>query len=89
MSNSLLELGNGLSIGIEVADAVPLAIEVTVTLKSIVAVNRDEKLDAIVMGLCHEVVKPVQNSIVPVIRTCALQAIEAVDGRALCIARLA
>ncbi|KAI6762523.1 hypothetical protein HG530_008503 [Fusarium avenaceum] len=59
MSNSLLELFNGLGIGIEVAGTVPLAVEVFVTLKSIIAVDGDKELDAIVMGLCHEVVKPV------------------------------
>lgn len=59
MSNSLLELGNGLGIGIKVTSAVILAIKVTVALQSIVAVDGDKQLDAVAMGLCHEIVKPV------------------------------
>jgi hypothetical protein len=83
VGDTILELANSFTVGVKVAGTVPCPVEATVVFKSIIAVNRNEKLDTMVMGLDHKVVESVQDSIIPIIGARALQTFEVVDRRSL------
>lgn len=59
MGNPLLEISDCIAIGVEITGAIPLPIKVVRSLESIVAVNGDEKLDAIAVRLNHEGIQAV------------------------------
>lgn len=86
--DALLELADGTGVRVEVACAVPLPIEVGVRLQSVEAVERNEQLNAVFVGVDHEVVEPGQDGLVPVVWVIALQGRVRADGRSLLIARL-
>ena len=65
MSNAVLKVPNGIGVGVEVSSTIPLPVEIFVALESVIAVDRDEKLDAIAVRLDHELVKAVQHSVIP------------------------
>lgn len=89
MGNPLLEVRNGISICVEITGTIPLPIKVVRSLESIVAVNGDEKLDAIAVRLYHEGIQAVEHGIIPFIGVRALKAIEGVDWGSLHSSRLA
>lgn len=89
MGNPLLEVLNCIAVSVEVAGTIPLPIEVIRGLKSIVAMDGDEKLNTIAVRLHHEVIQAVQHGIIPVIRTTPLKTIEGIDWSSLHSPRLA
>lgn len=89
MGNPLLEISNGIAIGVEITSTIPLSIEVIRSLESIVAVDGDEKLDAITVRLDHEGIQAVQHGIIPCIRVRPLKTVEGVDRGPLHSSRLA
>lgn len=50
--------------------------------------ERNEQLNAVFVGVDHEVVEPGQDGLVPVVWVIALQGRVRADGRSLLIARL-
>lgn len=89
MRNTLLEVLNGIAIGVKVTGTIPLPVEVVRSFQGVVAVDGDEKLDTIAVCLHHEDVEAVQHSIIPVTWVTALEAVEGVDWGSLDSSRLA
>lgn len=89
MRNTLLEVLNGIAIGVKVTGTIPLPVEVLRTFQGVVAVDGDEKLDTIAVCLHHEGVETVQHSIIPVAGATALETIEGVDWGSLDSSRMA
>jgi hypothetical protein len=89
MSNAVFELADSVRVGVEVTCPIPLPVKVTVGLEGVVAVNGDEKLDALGLSFHHELVQAVQYGVVIFGRRAALKRGKAVDRRSLPSARLA
>jgi hypothetical protein len=56
-----------------------LSIEVSVALQSVVAVEGDDKFDAVASCIVHEVIEEVENFVVPAFGSVAFEAGVAVD----------
>ena len=65
MVNAVLELGNRIFVCVEVSSAIPLPVEVFFALQRIVAVDGNQKLDAVAMCFDHEFIETVEDSVVP------------------------
>lgn len=65
MGNAVLEVGDSMGIGVEVSGAVPLAVKVRVGRQRIVAMDRDQQLDAVLVRLVHDVVEAVEDGVIP------------------------
>ena len=89
VGNPVFKVFDGFGVGVEVASAVPIPIKILVTFKSVVAVNRNQKLDAIAVCLDHELVETVQHSVVPRAGRVSLKFTERIYGRAFGSLRLA
>lgn len=87
--NALLKVPDCLAVGVEVARAVPLAVEIALALERIVAVQRDQQLDAVLVRLHHDLIQALQDRVVPSRGLVALQSRERVNLCAFCVARLA
>jgi hypothetical protein len=59
MGDTILELADGIRVLVEVSSAVVLSVEVPVSLKGVIAVDRDRELDAVAVRLHHKVVKTI------------------------------
>jgi len=88
MSDPILEVLDGVAVSIEVPGSVPFPVEVDICCEGVVTVDRHKQLDAVAMGVGHEVIQPIQNSVVPTSRATAFKAIEAIDRSALDSPRL-
>lgn len=89
MVNSIFEVSNNIAIGVKVTSAVLLAIEVAVTLECIVAVDRYQQLNAVIVGLRHESIESIEDSVVICLRQVPFKAWERVDRCAFGSSRLA
>jgi hypothetical protein len=83
MCDAILVVANSFGAAVKVASAVIHAIEILLTFQSVVAVERDDELDAIALGIVHEVVQSVEHLIVPGFGCIALEVGIAVYRRAL------
>jgi hypothetical protein len=83
MCDAILVVANSFGAAVKVAGAVIHAIEILLTFQSVVAVERDDELDAIALGIVHEVVQSVEHLIVPGFGCIALEVGIAVYRRAL------
>jgi hypothetical protein len=59
MGNTILELADGIRVRIEITSTVGFSVEVLVSFKGVVAVDRDRKLDAVAMRFDHKLVKTI------------------------------
>jgi len=89
VGDTVFVVANGFRATVEVTSTVVLSVEVPLAFQSIVAVERDDELDAIPLRVVHDVVQAVQDFIVPSLRSVALEAGKAVDRCALLWRRLA
>jgi hypothetical protein len=64
MGDAVLVVAQSLGVGVEVADTVVLSVKVSVAFESVVAVERNDELDAVAMGVVHEVVQLVEDAVV-------------------------
>jgi hypothetical protein len=83
MGNAIFEVGDGIAVGVEIASTVPLSIEIAITFEGVVAVDRNEELDAVAMRFHHEFIEATQNGVVPRCGYIALEAIKGINGSAL------
>jgi hypothetical protein len=74
MGDAVLVVAQGLCVGVEIANAVVLSVKVSVAFESVVAVERDDELDAIAFGVVHEVIQTVEDGIVVFGRSVAFEA---------------
>jgi hypothetical protein len=64
MGDAVLVVAQSLCVGVEVADTVVLSVKVSVAFEGVVAVERNDELDAVAMGVVHEVVQFVEDGVV-------------------------
>jgi hypothetical protein len=88
MGNTVLELIDGIRVRIEITSTVGFPVEVLVSLKGVVAMDRDGKLDAVAMRFDHKLVKTIQDSVVVDRWRISLKTRETVDLSALSISGL-
>ena len=74
MSDAVLVVAQSLCVCVEVAGTVVLPVEVSVALEGVVAVERNDKLDPVALGVVHEVVQAVENGVVVFARRVAFEA---------------
>lgn len=78
MRDAVLEVANRIGIRVEISRAVPAAVEVRVRFKGVVTVDGDEKLDTVLVCFDHDIVKTVEDCVVPVAWAGVLEAREGV-----------
>jgi hypothetical protein len=74
MGHTVLVVAQSLCVCVEVAGAVVLPVEVSVAFEGVVAVERNDKLDPVALGVVHEVVQAVENGVVVFARRVAFEA---------------
>lgn len=80
MRNAVLKVLNGIAVRVEIARAVPLAIDIRrVRRQCVVAVNRDLQLDAVPVRFHHQVVVAREHRVVPVAWFVGFEGGEVVD----------
>lgn len=79
MRDSILEVLDCVGIGVEIASTIPLSVEVSITLEGVVAVDRDHKLNAVVVGFDHKLVETVEDGVIPSRRRITLKRREGID----------
>lgn len=89
MGNTVLKVPHGVAVGVKVARPIPIAVEIAVSLESVVAVNRNHQLDAMAGCLDHEAIQALQHSIVPAAGVGSFEAVVWVDVGALLAVLLA
>jgi hypothetical protein len=65
MSDAIFVVANCFGAAVEIAGAVILAVEILLAFQSVVAVERDDDLDAVTFGIVHEVIQSVEDLIIP------------------------
>lgn len=83
IGNAIFVVANGFRAAVKIACAILLPVEISLVFQSVVAVERDNELDAVAFGIVHEVVQPVEDLIVPGLGSVALKIGITVDRRAL------
>lgn len=79
VSDAVFIVPDRIGVAVEVASAVVLSIKVSVALQSIVAVERDDKFDAVASCIVHEIIEAVEDFVVPAFGGVAFEAGVAVD----------
>jgi hypothetical protein len=83
MGDAILVVANSFGAAVKVAGAVILAIEILLPFQSVVAVERDDELDTVALGIVHEIIQSVEHLIVPGLGCIALEVGIAIYGRTL------
>jgi hypothetical protein len=73
VANAVFVMTDCFRAAVEIAGAVVLSIEVFFPFEGVVAVERDDELDAVSSRFVHEIIKAVQNFIVPGLGSAALE----------------
>jgi hypothetical protein len=83
MGDAIFVVANSFGAAVKVASAVILAIEILLPFQSVITVEWDDELDAITLGIVHEIVQTIEHLIVPGLGCIALEVGIAVYRRAL------
>ena len=83
IGNAVFVMANGFRAAVKLANAIILPVEIPLVFQRVVAMERDDELDAIAFGIIHEVIQSVEDLIVPGLRSVALKIGISVDRRAL------
>lgn len=68
MSNSILEVIDGVAIGVEQTSSIPLPVEIIVRLQCVERVDRDEQFNAIFVRIEHHIIQASQYLVIPLSR---------------------
>jgi hypothetical protein len=83
ISNSVFVVTNGFRAAVKVTGTIVLPVEVFLSFQGVIAVERDDELDAIASRSVHEVIESIEDFIVPGLGSVALEIGKAVYGCAL------